>query len=89
MAYTHIPTESKKKINKAGNFLAKFNNITSVGHEEMTEYFIAQDLANRWRACHAYPINTFQATLRTKLKGYKGDPLVLKDLRGCQLLLTS
>ena len=27
------------------------------------EWEKARDLADRWRACHAYPINTFQATL--------------------------
>lgn len=30
----------------------------------------AIDLAERWRACHAYPINTFQSNLRNKLKSY-------------------
>ena len=31
---------------------------------------------NHWRACHAYPINTFQATLRWRLRKVCTDPLV-------------
>jgi len=41
----------------------------------------AWDLANRWRACHAHPINTFQATLRTKLRGFSDDPIVAQRLK--------
>jgi putative GTP pyrophosphokinase len=81
MAYTPIPIESKTLINKAGLFLSKFDMETELGFDETKEYFSSQDLANRWRACHAYPLNTFQATLRTKLKGYKGSPLVAQRLK--------
>lgn len=44
---------------------------------------IAQALAviNHWRACHAYPINTFQATLRWRLRKICTDPLVATRLK--------
>ena len=74
MAYTAIPQESKTNINKAGEFLTQAT-YSTIGYQE------ALDLANRWRACHAYPINTFQATLRTKLKDYKGSPIVAQRLK--------
>lgn len=74
MAHISVPIESKSKINKAGKILTEDNFFT-------TEYQDALDLANRWRACHAYPINTFQATLRTKLKGCSGDPIVAQRLK--------
>ncbi len=40
----------------------------------------AVGLANRWRACHAYPINTFNSTLRVKVKSYAG-PIVAQRLK--------
>jgi len=40
----------------------------------------ATQIADSWRACHAYPINTFQATLRKKLKKFS-DPLVAQRLK--------
>ncbi len=74
MAYIKVPTESKSKINKAGKILVK-------GDFFSQEYQDSLELANRWRACHAYPINTFQATLRTKTKGLSGDPIVAQRLK--------
>lgn len=69
-----VPTESKSLINKAGKTLVHGDIFTS-------EYEEALELANRWRACHAYPINTFQATLRTKIKTCKGEVLVAQRLK--------
>lgn len=74
MAYIPVPSESKKMINKAGKFLIQ-EDIFSDRYQE------ALDLANRWRACHAYPINTFQATLRKKVKDVVGDGIVAQRLK--------
>ncbi len=60
MAFTP-PTESRRAINRAAKEIVD-------GKLDEDNY----DLVNRWRACHAYPINTFQSTLRYKLRGYKG-----------------
>jgi putative GTP pyrophosphokinase len=70
-----VPKESKSQINKAGKVLVQQVDLFS------QEYQDALELANRWRACHAYPINTFQATLRTKIKYCKGDVLVAQRLK--------
>ncbi|NOS91504.1 MAG: RelA/SpoT domain-containing protein [Cyclobacteriaceae bacterium] len=69
-----VPTESKSSINKAGKTLVQTNVFSD-------EYQTALELANKWRACHAYPINTFQATLRTKIKNCKGEVLVAQRLK--------
>lgn len=69
-----VPTESKSQINKAGKILVQTNVFSK-------DYQNALELANRWRACHAYPINTFQATLRTKIRNCKGDVLVAQRLK--------
>jgi ppGpp synthetase/RelA/SpoT-type nucleotidyltranferase len=73
MAFSSVPKESKNNINKAGQILVKDN-----PSEE--ELIWARDLANSWRACHAYPINTFNSTLRVKLRGYS-DPIVAQRLK--------
>lgn len=74
MAYITVPTESKSKINKAGKILTEDSFLNP-------EYQSALELANRWRACHAYPINTFQATLRQKVKDCAGEPIVAQRLK--------
>ncbi len=55
-----VPKESKGQIDKAGEILK------GPAHDRESGEW-AQDLADRWRACHAYPINTFQATLRNNV----------------------
>jgi len=74
MRFSPVPSESKRSINKAGQILT----ILKSNNEEIRW---ALDLANRWRACHAYPINTFQATLRGKIKNYDGDSIVAQRLK--------
>jgi putative GTP pyrophosphokinase len=61
MAFAPVPSESRSRIRWAGDVLIA--QIASVRDVEL-----AKDMANRWRACHAYPINTFQATLRDRVK---------------------
>ena len=73
MAFLLPPKESKNQINKAGAILA--NDI-----KQSDQFVAALELANRWRACHAYPINTFQATLRRNINEYK-DPIVAQRLK--------
>ena len=74
MAFSPVPTESKKQINKAGQVLVKEN-------PTFDEWRWAIDIADRWRACHAYPINTFQANLRSKLRKFSHDPIAAQRLK--------
>ena len=74
MSFAPVPKESKNQINKAGKILISKNRSSD-------ELYWAIDLAEKWRACHAYPINTFQATLRIKLKSYQNDPIVAQRLK--------
>lgn len=41
----------------------------------------ATAVLNNWRSCHGYPINTFQATLRDKLKNIDQNALVAQRLK--------
>ena len=62
-----LPEYTRSEVNKAGKILIKTDDI------DLNEWLWAFDVMNNWRACHDYPINTFQANLRTKIKkrGYK------------------
>ncbi|MCK4133226.1 RelA/SpoT domain-containing protein [Ralstonia nicotianae] len=73
MSFT-IPNFSRKGINRAGETLID-NDSTEV---DLSEALI---LIKHWRACHAYPVNTFQATLRSRLKKICQDALVAQRLK--------
>lgn len=59
------PNYSKNAVNKAGDVLIN----PKSSKQELKDAII---VADNWRASHAYPINTFQATLRRRLKIFKG-----------------
>ena len=59
MSLPPVPNYSKTVINKAGRSL-------SSGKLSGKAYRDAASIVNAWRTCHAYPINTFNATLRKK-----------------------
>ena len=82
MPYTAVPDVSNRKIIKAGNILISENNT-------IEEKLWAYELANQWRACHAYPINTFQSLLRKKIRegNYKGHPIVAKRLKRMPIII--
>ncbi|MCD4505505.1 RelA/SpoT domain-containing protein [Chromobacterium piscinae] len=68
------PKHSKGEINRAGDVLI----CPSSTDEEINN---ALEILNQWRACHAYPINTFQATLRARLKKTNTNSLVAQRLK--------
>ena len=68
------PQYSRSKVNLAGEILLR-NNPT----EKDLDWAI--DVINNWRSCHTYPINTFQATLREKIKNINKDALVAQRLK--------
>ncbi|MGK0557049.1 RelA/SpoT domain-containing protein [Bordetella bronchiseptica] len=58
------PAYSRKAVTRAGQILSGANSEET----DVEEYFDALDILSNWRASHSYPINTFQATLRAKIK---------------------
>ena len=74
------PAYSNNRINAAGRLLAE-----SVGkhHTEVNaiEVALATVVLNNFRAAHLYPINTFQATLRKRLKNIDPKALVGQRLK--------
>lgn len=62
-----LTVPSKKSVQRAGDMLKN----PQAGE---AEYSQAMQILSQWRSLHSYPINTFQAALRAKLKrgGYAG-----------------
>lgn len=55
--------------------------ILSQTMEAFDNWIHAFEVLANWRACHGYPINTFQATLRTRLKKIDANALVAQRLK--------
>ncbi len=71
---TISPQYSHSQVNRAGDVLRRSDSPDSARLEA------AEILAN-WRARHNYPINTFQATLRDKLKTVDEEAIVAQRLK--------
>lgn len=70
-----VPIYSKSQINHAGDIIK-----TPLLFTQNDLTWAAEVLAN-FRACHGYPINTFQATLRSKLRTIDSDAIVAQRLK--------
>lgn len=70
-----VPKFSRNQINQAGEILVDY-----FGFPARDQQWADTVLAN-WRACHGYPINTFQATLRTKLRRIDRQAIVAQRLK--------
>lgn len=82
MAFTK-PLFSKSQINKAGDIL-KVNDWMDLVLDEgssLDEYLWASDVLANFRACHSYPINTFNVTLRDKLRSIDKEAIVAQRLK--------
>lgn len=66
------PIFSRSQVVRAGNILRVL---------DLENYSRALDVLSNWRAIHTYPINTFQATLRDRLKNIDKDALVAQRLK--------
>jgi putative GTP pyrophosphokinase len=71
------PEFSKGEVNKAGDILRR------QGPElpEADDWVWAYEVLSNWRASHNYPINTFQATLRDRLRSVDAEATVAQRLK--------
>jgi putative GTP pyrophosphokinase len=69
-----IPKYSRGQVAKAGDLL-RSDYLSSTDKE------FASEVLSNWRAIHSYPINTFNATLRDKLKILDSNSLVAQRLK--------
>lgn len=76
------PEHSRGQVNKAGGILRAYAQSTEpVPIEQLDEWNWAYEVLANWRACHNYPINTFQATLRSRLKAIDKEATVAQRLK--------
>lgn len=68
------PIYSKSQVSKAGKIILE----PASSYDEFVDSF---KIIEHWRSCHGYPVNTFQATLRNKLKLVDEDALVSQRLK--------
>src|SRR5687768_6305726 len=68
------PRFSRSEVNRAGEVLLAplFNS---------DDYVHAMEVLGNWRSCHGYALNTFQMTLRDKLRPLDGDAIVAQRLK--------
>lgn len=78
MAYPQ-PKYSKSSINRAGQTLLTY--IKEKDKQWGSGERRALVVLSNFRSCHGYPINTFQATLRNKLKAIDTSALVMQRLK--------
>lgn len=76
-----IPAYSKGQVNAAGDFLARSKLAGPITIDWLDQVDHATAVLNNWRAAHLYPINTFQATLRKRLKDLDNSALVGQRLK--------
>lgn len=80
-----VPSFSRSQVNKAGEILIREMEAADF---DFDQWIWAFEVLSNWRACHGYPINTFQATLRKKLKKIDADALVAQRLKRTPSILT-
>lgn len=74
------PEFSRKQVQRAGDTLVAAE--AADGHLFNVDQWVDAFLVlTNWRACHGYPINTFQATLRKKLSKLDAEALVAQRLK--------
>jgi len=76
-AHRVVRRYSKGEVDKAGRILLEW----SKNYELFDELPWAIDVLTHWRQLHGYPINTFQATLRHRLKSIDENALVAQRLK--------
>jgi putative GTP pyrophosphokinase len=78
------PLYTRGQVNKAGEIIRAAWAVTEdpiAPGVDPDSLFWAYEVLGNWRACHNYPINTFQATLRNRLKTIDRDATVAQRLK--------
>jgi len=75
------PQFSKTQVNKAGQILVDLRKYDLSDRGDLRTVASAFEVVSNWRSCHGYPINTFQATLRNKLRPIAPKAIVAQRLK--------
>ncbi len=74
-----VPEHSRRQVNKAGVFF-----ITEGTEKDMDRLVETWRVINNWRSSHGYPINTFRATLTSRLKRIDKNAIIAQRLKRVQ-----
>lgn len=82
MLYQKPPNIPRRAIDRAGDTL--ISDISSAA-----ELDTARNILNQWRACHSYPLNTFNSYLRSKVRNGKfgKDAVVAQRLKRASTII--
>ncbi|MCA3005354.1 MAG: RelA/SpoT domain-containing protein [bacterium] len=75
------PQFSRNDVNRAGRLLA-------AADSSQEDLLWATEVLANWRACHLYPINTFQATLRGRIEKIDRQAIVAQRLKRAPSVVT-
>jgi len=78
------PLYTRGQVNKAGELIRAAYQVETqdaAAGVDPDDFYWAYEVLGNWRACHNYPINTFQATLRSKLRGIDREATVAQRLK--------
>ncbi|SFB90773.1 RelA/SpoT domain-containing protein [Collimonas sp. OK412] len=88
------PEYTRSQVNKAGMILAFPGQLViplangAVKFDELDDWLWANAVLSNWRACHGYPVNTFQSTLRNRLKNIDHNAIVAQRLKRAPSVIT-
>lgn len=78
-----VPGFSRKKVDWAGDVLRNWREVGT----QNDDLGAAIDILRNWRSSHLYPLNTFQSTLRTRVKkGYESPRVALRLKRAATIV---
>lgn len=73
---------TKGDVDRAGEFLARWwRSVPDVSEEQRSGVGKAWVIADNWRTCHAYPLNSFQVNLRSRARRVEDGVLVAQRLK--------
>ena len=86
---------SRSQVNRAGNYILNWN-WESKSRPDIEKLLTSYVILGNWRSLHSYPLNTFNSTLRDKVKRlkFKGciiaqrlkrTPSIIRKLNGLSL----
>lgn len=73
------PKYSKNAVNKAVKLILK-SASDALNDDEFDDWESAQEIVNNWRASHAFPLNTFQNSLRSNAKKVCNDFIIAQRI---------
>lgn len=75
-----VPNFTKEEVNTAGKLFVRLllDDTSEWGTDEWEKYNHTVEIINNWRACHGYPLHTFQINLRRAANRFDSNALTAR-----------